>query len=204
MNDFLRKILLTPNQTGLGVFFFSVLIICVCCYVVFLAVSSVKRVTIATKIKFSGIGFSLLLILISALTLDEKYSWTKKCALILIYLSVFGILFTISILSQSKKFKPDIAEDKKVTWQFPEPAVSSGVQVVDKEDVDKEEVDFLHVKNVIERLKHYPLTLTEKKQTASLLALIDWVEKEGQGASRREEINEKLSELLKIMAKYGV
>ena len=73
--------------------------------------------------------------------------------------------------------------------------------------VDKEnglEIDFSHVKSVIERLEYYPLTTADKKKVRELEIAIEKYEKGVYGKDDREKVNEGLGALLKIMASYGV
>ena len=63
-------------------------------------------------------------------------------------------------------------------------------------------LDVSHVKNVIERLSYFPLSVSERKQINELSSLILVAERNGDDETK-EKLNEKLSFLLKIMAKYG-
>lgn len=63
-------------------------------------------------------------------------------------------------------------------------------------------LDVSHVKNVIERLSYFPLSVSERKQINELSSLILIAERNGDSVAK-EKLNEKLSLLLKIMAKYG-
>ncbi len=62
--------------------------------------------------------------------------------------------------------------------------------------------DFSHVRNVIERLSYFPLSAPDRRQINELEALLVSAERDGDG-SAKDKLNEKLSSLLKIMAKYG-
>lgn len=66
------------------------------------------------------------------------------------------------------------------------------------------EVDFSHVKNVIERLERKNLNSVEKKQINSLKEIVFTAETEGITPYSRRKINDGLSDLLKIMSRYGV
>ena len=63
-------------------------------------------------------------------------------------------------------------------------------------------LDVSHVKSVIERLSYFPLTAGDRRQINELNSLILTAEREGDAETMRA-LNEKLSSLLKIMAKYG-
>lgn len=83
------------------------------------------------------------------------------------------------------------------------------IREVEKLEVKKQEekapvktkADFSHVKNVIERLNAFPLSVGDKKQVKELEDAIILIEN---GAEEDYEINDGLGALLKIMAKYGV
>jgi hypothetical protein len=77
-------------------------------------------------------------------------------------------------------------------------------RVVEEREEPKKEVDFLHVKNVLERLEYFNLSPTEKKQVKSLKESVYIAEREGITKDNRQKINDGLSDLLKIMSRYGV
>lgn len=65
------------------------------------------------------------------------------------------------------------------------------------------DVDFSHVKNVIDRLSYFNLTSNDRRQIKELeLSLID-AETNGYTIDVKEKINAGLGSLLKIMSKYG-
>lgn len=66
------------------------------------------------------------------------------------------------------------------------------------------ELDFSHVKNVLDRMEFYPLNQAEKKQVADLGALIYSAERGVVDEKTSEKINDALGALLKIMSKHGV
>lgn len=66
------------------------------------------------------------------------------------------------------------------------------------------ELDFTHVKNVIERLNCFGLSQADKRQVKELEALLSKAECEECDDKTKESINDGLSALLKIMSKYGV
>lgn len=67
--------------------------------------------------------------------------------------------------------------------------------------VKKSKTDFTHVKNVIERLRAFPLSSGDRKQVKELEDTIILIEN---GTGDDYGINDGLGALLKIMAKYGV
>ncbi len=64
-------------------------------------------------------------------------------------------------------------------------------------------VNFSHIKNVIERLEYFPLSVAEKKQIESLESIIYSAENGAKKEDIKEKLNDGLGYLLKIMAKYG-
>ncbi len=69
---------------------------------------------------------------------------------------------------------------------------------------EKPEIDFSHVKSVLERLSYYDLSPEDEKQISALKQALYKAENYGYGKNERREINDGLSGLLKIMSRYGV
>ncbi|MBQ9485300.1 MAG: hypothetical protein IJU83_00515 [Clostridia bacterium] len=67
-----------------------------------------------------------------------------------------------------------------------------------------EELDFSHVKNVLQRLELSSLTTSDRKQIRDLETALYVAEREPPSEEIREKINEGLGNLLKIMARHGV
>ena len=68
----------------------------------------------------------------------------------------------------------------------------------------KTEIDFQHVKNVVERLELCTLSPSDKKAIIDLKTAVYTAENMGVSEGLKEKINDGLSALLKIMAKYGI
>ncbi|MBQ7348629.1 MAG: hypothetical protein IJW47_01400 [Clostridia bacterium] len=68
----------------------------------------------------------------------------------------------------------------------------------------KTEVDFGHVKSVMERLELCTLSASDKKALSDLKTAVYTAETVGVNLSVKEKINDGLSALLRIMAKYGI
>ena len=66
------------------------------------------------------------------------------------------------------------------------------------------EVDFSHVKSVMDRLSSVALLPSDKKQIKELESVVRTAEATGVDGALKSKINDGLSALLKIMAKYGV
>ena len=69
---------------------------------------------------------------------------------------------------------------------------------------DKKEIEFSHVKSVINKLEYYPLKEQDKKQAKELENAILSAEQNGITLELKEKINDGLGALLKIMSKYAV
>lgn len=68
----------------------------------------------------------------------------------------------------------------------------------------KNELNFSHVKSVLERLDYFDLSPADKKQAELLKDALFSAERQGFTAETKGKINDGLSNLLKIMSKYGV
>ncbi len=72
------------------------------------------------------------------------------------------------------------------------------------DDAGKFELDFQHVKRVLQKLEYYPLTPSDKKTMRELEESIYQAESQGLTSIIKGKINDGLGALLKIMSKYGV
>lgn len=72
------------------------------------------------------------------------------------------------------------------------------------ENNNAEEIDFSHVKNILSRLEYYPLKEQDKKTTRELENAINFAEENGLNVQLKENINDGLGALLKIMSKYAI
>ncbi len=82
-----------------------------------------------------------------------------------------------------------------------------GVQKINCRQEKKEqpcEIDFNHVKNIIERLQYYNLNTGEKRQVKDLQYAVARAENDESLPEDASTINDGLGAVLKIMAKYGV
>lgn len=76
--------------------------------------------------------------------------------------------------------------------------------VEEKEEKRQTQIDFSHVKSVINRLNGFELSVTDRQAVRELeIALFD-AEKRGEEGEIKSRLNDGLNCLLKIMAKYGV
>ncbi len=66
------------------------------------------------------------------------------------------------------------------------------------------DIDFTHVKNVLERLEFFTLSPSDRKQVKDLESAVITAERGEFSEAVKIRINDGLSALLKIMAKYGI
>lgn len=64
-------------------------------------------------------------------------------------------------------------------------------------------IDYSHVKNVIERLNYFPLSVNDKRQVRDLEGFLVEAESGELSPILKSKINDGLGALLKIMSKYG-
>lgn len=76
--------------------------------------------------------------------------------------------------------------------------------VIKPNEIKRGEIDFTHLKSLLERLEFYPLSQAEKRQVKELSALVYTAENTALTQSLKIKINDLLTFLLKIMAKYGI
>ncbi len=69
---------------------------------------------------------------------------------------------------------------------------------------NKSEIEFSHVKSVLNKLEYYPLKEQDKKQAKDLENAIYFAEQNGLNPELKEKINDGLGALLKIMSKYAI
>ncbi len=74
----------------------------------------------------------------------------------------------------------------------------------DQKTQRKNEIDFSHVKSVLNKLEYYPLKEQDKKQAKDLENAIITAEQNQITPELKEKINDGLGALLKIMSKYAI
>ncbi len=146
-------------------------------------------------------------------------------ALELFYLSlaIISIFYLIVLVVPAKKLKITNSQrnlarfiDEQVKAQTESPVISCQKQRVDLEkervleknqddlDVSRFELDFEHVKSVMQKLEYYPLSTSDKKLMRELEDAIDKAQVLGFSSQIKNKINDGLGALLKIMSKYGI
>ncbi len=104
------------------------------------------------------------------------------------------------------KTKQPIIDSEKEKTQTEKEVIDVPLQ--EKENLSKKnfalDVDFTHVKKVLERLSYVSLSPTDKRQVKELETAICAAECGQADNLNKAKINDGLSALLKIMAKYGI
>ena len=97
----------------------------------------------------------------------------------------------------SSEKQDDINSEKLKTYKCKQ-------ESLDKKEENKSELDFTHVKNVMEKMEYYKLSPTDKKQIKDLESAVYCAENGVFNQEIKNRINDGLGALLKIMAKHGV
>ncbi|MBO5928277.1 MAG: hypothetical protein J6Q32_05450 [Clostridia bacterium] len=147
-----------------------------------------------------------------ALYILGDFSIEKICMLSVSLYCVSLVAYIPSLIVSKKR---TLKKEEKELINFIDKEMAKGLKVerleekenlLEKEKQAKESVsiDFSHVKGVIKRLEFYPLSVQEKKQVKELEKEIFLAESQGSKSSNLGNLNDYLTILLKIMAKYGV
>ncbi len=109
-------------------------------------------------------------------------------------------LISDKIKNQREQKDIDLSPEKSVI--FSSPIIKAEQKKTS--DENKSEIDFSHVKSVLNKLEYYPLKEQDKKQAKELENAIILAEQNGINLSLKEKINDGLGALLKIMSKYAI
>lgn len=142
--------------------------------------------------------------LVTALTLTDIKAIIFYTASALFLTAIISVVY-LSFYPK-KEEDQDLIEliDREIEKEELPPFSVEKIRVQEEKKQDRAEVDFTHVKNVIERLDYYNLSATEKKQVKNLKETVYLAENEGVDGLTRQKINDGLSDLLKIMSRHGV
>ena len=127
------------------------------------------------------------------------------------------VIFSLLIKAASEK-KDDRSEEKELIKYIdgeidkggviPEKKGASTSGTIKCEPVSapkiSDELNFSHVKSVLDRLEYFDLSPTDKKQVEALKDAMFSAERQGFTPEKKSRINDGLANLLKIMSKYGV
>ena len=135
-------------------------------------------------------------------------------------LTVFGLILALPLYFIREKKKPKT--DEKSVREFvrfidgkirvdnteadrkPADSQTEVVNAVPREESKRVDIDFSHVKSVLERLEPATLSYADRKQIHELEVALYSAENGKTGDDTKTKINEGLGNLLKIMAKHGV
>lgn len=113
------------------------------------------------------------------------------------------------ITSQQKEFVEFI--DNEIKKETDKPALKPLLDKIvinqpreEKVQQQKPDIDFSHVSGILERLDYFPLSTGDKKQVNNLRANLMEAQNGTVDFDIKRRINDGLSDLLKIMSKYGV
>ena len=181
-------------------------------FVSLVVLSVLGRVRLKEKLYFLIFGCSLSLIYLAT---SFVLKTTPYIAIFMLGLS--GIFLSI-LLFIDRKLEDGAKElikqiDREIKNETPTPLfpiVKDAPIVEKKEFVVREQpkreldVDFSHVKSILERLDYYSLSNQDKRTVCELESLLVQAERGDGSRELKEKINDGLSSLLKIMSKYGV
>ncbi|MCQ2387521.1 MAG: hypothetical protein MJ066_03640 [Clostridia bacterium] len=126
-----------------------------------------------------------------------------------IFLSGVSVFFTAIIMTIPKRENKITTEQREFIKRIDdkkakeERLVCKEIKEDSIKENEKSEIQFSHVKSIIERLDNLGLNNSDKKTIHDLKLNISEAESGNKGRETKEKINDGLSALLKIMAKYG-
>lgn len=208
-NQVLQAILSALTEDGFGLIFFCVFVAIIFLFILQLILikvcpDGIKR----TRIIFLSLYLLNFLVLVSISLIDTTFYTLDKTAICFVTFGVETACFSL-LLVKKKPIK--ITENqKKLVNALDEKIEKTENEFREENPIDiagedaSEEINFSHVLSVLDRLKFYPLNQTEKKQMMELSFAVNKAKGGTISFGLRNEINEKLSDLLKIMSKYNV
>ena len=208
-NQVLQTILSALTEDGFGLIFFLVFVAIIFLFILQLILikvcpDAVKR----TRVIFLSLYLLNFLVLVSISLIDTTFYTLDKTAICFVTFGVETACFSL-LLVKKKPIK--ITENQKKLVNALDEKIEKVEQVSIEEKTDDVtgeeecgEINFSHVLSVLDRLKFYPLNQTEKKQMMELSFAVNKAKGGTVSFGLRNEINEKLSDLLKIMSKYNV
>lgn len=215
LNDFLKEILSFLTDCDFGVVFLSFLAVAMILFVVETVACTVNR----GKVKSIRILFGVLLsatyfVFIGFVVLNKTLSAEEKFFLSVVFCALSVALYLPCALIEPTSVSVNDGQrelikalDRKINAEKEECIENHCEKAVSDEITNKDEnegINFSHVKNVIQRLKFYPINAMEKREINELNRLIVKAEEHSPDREQKTEISEKLSTLLKIMSKYSV
>ena len=184
-------------------------------------------------LKIKRIWYALLLTAIATICSGVTVVCGYSAGLLLMLVGVYVLFLTAVFYLPQKSFtkeqldlarlmdlkaKSQVKEDDTSKFQADKEKISVQKLTIPpqpiKEDFDQKEdkslikngfdLDFSHVKNVLKRLEYFTLSPTDKRQVRELETLMFKAENGEKNNEIKQELNDGLGALLKIMSKYGV
>ena len=111
-----------------------------------------------------------------------------------------------SLMQSVNSSEKEISSCKNILNKIEE---NSGVSTIratcqDENEKTSDEIDFLNVKTILNKLEYYTISSQDKKIAKELKDSIFFAEKNGLDENLKQKINEGLGALLKIMSKYAI
>ena len=133
-----------------------------------------------------------------------------KNLLFILFTCVFLLYLSIIFCIRTKERK--VKKEERLLINFIDSKIKEGEnffktkeeQKIEEIKVDKNDINYAHIKSVLNRLKNFSLSETDKRQAKELEYAIYECERGNDSPTIKQHINEGLGILLKIMAKYGV
>lgn len=176
--------------------------------ILFLTFSIFKnKFCIRKRVKFAVFLLSLDMLIFGLYNHIES---VKSIAIISLVLTINFCVVTLTIRVKEKKIKEVIVpscndehSDYLVKKPILEPLILSKGRGYDTYE-NRSEVNFSHVKSILDKMEYYPLTQADRRVVKELYSCIN-LAKNGEDISElKTRINDGLNDLLKIMSKYGV
>ena len=162
---------------------------------------------------YFSLSLALLFIELAFMSIESALElFYLSLGITLIFFSIIIVL--ISIDKKERNSHRDLAKfiDQSVKMANAQDKITENAQQsfcsdIDnsqEESVEKFELDFQHVKLVIQKLEYYPLSSSDKKVVRDLEDSIYQAQTYGFTSILKNKINDGLGALLKIMSKHGV
>ena len=154
---------------------------------------------------FAGLGLQSSIYFYSAIN-GKNLLFSFFTCVFLVYLSII-----FSIRTKERKVK----KEERMLINFIDGKIKEGedfartfeknqVEYPEQKPLGQADINFAHVKSVLERLKGFSLLDVDKRQTKELEYAIYECERGNDSPYIKQQISDGLGILLKIMAKYGV
>ena len=205
----------------LKTFFNSELTFLVCFIIVFILTVLCSAIALTKKNYSVKNRLWVIFCFIGVLTIDF---WIEQIVIgqIKYLILLLGVQFiSLSICFFINKSQPKISDEKKSLANFLSKCALKENHILDRqiqgeirsevikakpsaENSFNDEIDFSHVKTVLKKLEYYPLKEQDKKSAKELENAIKEAEENGLDQRLKQNINDGLGILLKLMSKYAI